>query len=36
MENEQELKHHIELATRAAAYIKDETTVQRLLRLAQD
>ncbi|WP_092234161.1 DUF2934 domain-containing protein [Bradyrhizobium sp. Gha] len=36
MENEQDLKHQIELATRAAAYIKDETTVQRLLRLAQD
>ena len=32
----QRLKHQIELATRAASYIKDETTVQRLRRFAEE
>ncbi|MGY8682598.1 DUF2934 domain-containing protein [Bradyrhizobium sp. UFLA05-153] len=36
MDPEQErLEHQIELATRAASYIRDESTVQRLLRFAE-
>lgn len=37
MDSEKEkLEHQIELATRAASYVKDETTVQRLLRSADE
>jgi hypothetical protein len=37
MESErQRLEHQIELATRAASFIKDETTVERLLRFADE
>lgn len=37
MDSEKEkLEHQIELATRAASYVKDETTVQRLLRFADE
>jgi DUF2934 family protein len=32
----QRLEHQIELATRAASFIRDETTVQRLLRFAEE
>jgi DUF2934 family protein len=38
MDSEQErlVEHQIELASRAASYIKDETTAERLLRLAEN
>jgi Protein of unknown function (DUF2934) len=36
MDSEQRLEHQIELASRAASYIKDETTAERLLRLVEE